>query len=73
MAITQVRHDGFARLSLYRQRIPDSHRTCAECGQPARFRYVWWADDRFAAPSFALAPAAHCFCSIGCGRSYGAC
>lgn len=72
MNAVQIAHDGFARATLYRERC-ESGRTCADCGQPARWRYQYESDASTKTPlqwrPFGYT-ADQAFCSIACFRSY---
>ena len=59
-----ISRDAFARHDVVRTKCGPGE-SCHWCGQPARFEYgIWWDDRR--APDWALGA----YCSIGCYRSY---
>ena len=71
---TQLRHDGFARMTLYRSQ----HATttgCAWCGQTraskngnrSLYSYQWVGDDKMTTPRFN----GRLFCSVSCFETFG--
>ena len=65
MSVVALSHDGFARETIYRERVPQRYNKCAECERPAKFRYTSHPDDDNGKPRFV----GRYFCSIGCWRS----
>lgn len=70
MAITQIRHDPFARGSVIRETVIARYRSeCAWCGsRPGKFRYGWSRDDSSFRDYDAFDTKA--FCSISCRTNY---
>lgn len=65
--MTQIQRDPFSRATLYRELVPPEERkSCAWCGQPARFRYGWQED----AINTRTPYMPRQFCSVSCWRAY---
>ena len=70
MAIT-IRHDGFARASLMREKCPAGEK-CKWCGQAAKWAYYWRADDNLSPLTARYGVTSYPFCGIDCYRTYNA-
>jgi hypothetical protein len=72
MEAKQIRHDPFARQTLYRWIERDNGTSCRECGQAAKFFYGWQSDGstKAAIPENLAHPWDGPFCTVVCYDSF---